>query len=99
MRHFATERGKSKGQFYTHVELSCTMAKVIGLVGTKDAGRDILRPGVRLGIFAAQGHAMKARTVALALWSGDGHCDRALVRMNLILHNNARQARLRRATR
>ncbi len=30
MRHFATESGKSKGQFYTPAEVSRIMAKVIG---------------------------------------------------------------------
>jgi len=29
MRHFATESGKSKGQFYTSAEVSRIMAKVI----------------------------------------------------------------------
>jgi len=31
MRHFATESGKSKGQFYTPAEVSRIMAKVIGV--------------------------------------------------------------------
>ncbi|MCB0387157.1 MAG: SAM-dependent DNA methyltransferase, partial [Bdellovibrionales bacterium] len=31
MRHFATESGKSKGQFYTPAEVSRVMAKVIGV--------------------------------------------------------------------
>jgi type I restriction enzyme M protein len=31
MRHFATESGKSKGQFYTPAEVSRIMAKVIGI--------------------------------------------------------------------
>ena len=30
LRHFATESGKSKGQFYTPAEVSRMMAKVIG---------------------------------------------------------------------
>lgn len=30
MRHFATESGKSKGQFYTPAEVSRIMAKAIG---------------------------------------------------------------------
>ncbi len=33
MRHFATESGKSKGQFYTPAEVSRTMAKVVGIEG------------------------------------------------------------------
>src|SRR5205085_6291018 len=31
MRHFATESGKSKGQFYTPAEVSRIMARVIGI--------------------------------------------------------------------
>ncbi len=31
MRHFATESGKNKGQFYTPAEVSRVMAKVIGI--------------------------------------------------------------------
>ena len=31
MRHFATESGKSKGQFYTPAEVSRVIARVIGI--------------------------------------------------------------------
>ena len=31
MRHFATQSGKSKGQFYTPAEVSRIMAQVIGI--------------------------------------------------------------------
>ena len=31
MRHFATESGKSKGQFYTPSEVSRILAKVVGI--------------------------------------------------------------------
>jgi type I restriction enzyme M protein len=31
MRHFATESGKSKGQFYTPAEVSRIMARIIGI--------------------------------------------------------------------
>lgn len=34
MRHFATESGKSKGQFYTPAEVSRILAKVIGITST-----------------------------------------------------------------
>ncbi len=34
MRHFATESGKSKGQFYTPAEVSRVLAKVIGINST-----------------------------------------------------------------
>jgi len=35
MRHFATESGKSKGQFYTPAEVSRVIAKVIGISHAK----------------------------------------------------------------
>jgi type I restriction enzyme M protein len=35
MRHFATESGKSKGQFYTPAEVSRVIAKITGIHGAK----------------------------------------------------------------
>ena len=43
MRHFATESGKSKGQFYTPAEVSRVMAKVVG-IGRHAGQPDDLRP-------------------------------------------------------
>ena len=40
MRHFATESGKSKGQFYTPAEVSRILAKVVGI----DEDADQIRP-------------------------------------------------------
>ena len=39
MRHFATESGKSKGQFYTPAEVSRVIAKVVGVGSAKAATR------------------------------------------------------------
>ena len=39
MRHFATESGKSKGQFYTPAEVSRMMAKVIGTGSARGRAR------------------------------------------------------------
>ena len=55
MRHFATESGKSKGQFYTPAEVSRIMAMVIDLGSAKIAEPDHLRPDLRLRLAAAQG--------------------------------------------
>ena len=44
MRHFATESGKSKGQFYTPAEVSRVMAKVVGVGGAKDRMQTIYDP-------------------------------------------------------
>ena len=52
MRHFATESGKSKGQFYTPAEVSRIMAKVIG-IGLAPVATYNLRPHLRLRFAAA----------------------------------------------
>ena len=44
MKHFATESGKSKGQFYTPAEVSRVMAKVIGLEKAKSVSTTIYDP-------------------------------------------------------
>ncbi len=44
MRHFATESGKSKGQFYTPAEVSRVMAKVIGIGSATRADQTIYDP-------------------------------------------------------
>jgi len=44
MRHFATESGKSKGQFYTPAEVSRVIAKVIGVRQTKSQDQTIYDP-------------------------------------------------------
>jgi type I restriction enzyme M protein len=38
MRHFASQSGKSKGQFYTPSEVSRIMAKVIGITPANSKG-------------------------------------------------------------
>jgi len=44
MRHFATESGKSKGQFYTPAEVSRIMAKVIGVGSARSSSQTIYDP-------------------------------------------------------
>ena len=56
MRHFATESGKSKGQFYTPSEVSRIIAKVIGISpANTERSHHRLRPHLRLGLAAAEG--------------------------------------------
>src|SRR6056297_1201789 len=44
MKHFATESGKSKGQFYTPAEVSRIMAKVIGINNAESQDKTIYDP-------------------------------------------------------
>ena len=56
MRHFATESGKSKGQFYTPAEVSRIIAKAIGIspANTK-ASTTAYDPTCGSGLAAAEG--------------------------------------------
>ncbi|RUO93222.1 SAM-dependent DNA methyltransferase [Corallococcus sp. AB018] len=90
MRHFATESGKSKGQFYTPAEVSRIMAKVIGLGEAKHRGQSIHDPTCGSGSLLLKAHneAKSARGVDLALYGQEmDNATTALARMNLILHD------------
>src|SRR5256885_2298584 len=90
MRHFATESGKSKGQFYTPAEVSRIMAKVIGVGEAKSAGQTIHDPTCGSGSLLLKAHdeAKGATGLDLALYGQEmDHATNALARMNLILHD------------
>ena len=87
MRHFATESGKSKGQFYTPAEVSRVIAKVVG-IGT-DTRRDhtVYDPTCGSGSLllkvadeAPRGITIYGQEKDNATW--------ALAKMNMILHGN-----------
>ena len=64
MRHFATESGKSKGQFYTPAEVSRIMAQVIGIREAKTSPRTtVYDPTCGSGSLL-----LKVATSALLLW-------------------------------
>jgi type I restriction enzyme M protein len=88
MRHFATESGKSKGQFYTPAEVSRVIAQIIGIHDaattsattvydpTCGSGSLLLKVGDQAGTkVTLYGQEKDAATSTLA-------------RMNMILHNN-----------
>src|SRR5574342_214002 len=56
MRHFATESGKSKGQFYTPAEVSRIMARVIGVGDAKSANQAIHDPTCGSGSLLLKAH-------------------------------------------
>ena len=55
MRHFATQSGKSKGQFYTPAEVSRIMAQVIGIGPGHQAGPNGARSDLRFRVAPHQG--------------------------------------------
>jgi type I restriction enzyme M protein len=90
MRHFATESGKSKGQFYTPAEVSRIMAKVIGVGSAKSASQTIHDPTCGSGSLLLKAHdeAKGATGLDLALYGQEmDNATKALARMNLILHD------------
>ena len=89
MRHFATESGKSKGQFYTPAEVSRIMAQIIGIRDAEDQRRHHrLRPDLRLGLAAAEGGRRGAAPAVTLYGQEKDAATSGLARMNMILHNN-----------
>jgi type I restriction enzyme M protein len=90
MRHFATESGKSKGQFYTPAEVSRMMAKVIGAGSATRADQTIYDPTCGSGSLLLKAHdEARGRTgLDLAIYGQEmDNATAALARMNMILHD------------
>ena len=87
MRHFATESGKSKGQFYTPAEVSRIMAKVIGIGPDTLQAQTIYDPTCGSGslLLRAADEAPDGVTVN---GQEKDNATYALALMNMILHGN-----------
>src|SRR5215211_9524206 len=88
MRHFATESGKSKGQFYTPAEVSRIMAKIIGIHQAKtSASTTVYDPTCGSGSLLLKVGDEASAKVTLYGQEKDAATS-GLARMNMILHNN-----------
>ena len=87
MRHFATESGKSKGQFYTPAEVSRVMAKVIGINAATGQNQTIYDCASGSGSLLLKVADEAERKVTIYGQEKDV-ATAALARMNMILHNN-----------
>ncbi|HWX37552.1 MAG TPA: class I SAM-dependent DNA methyltransferase, partial [Steroidobacteraceae bacterium] len=88
MRHFATESGKSKGQFYTPAEVSRVMAQIIGIHEAKtSAATTIYDPTCGSGSLLLK-VADEAGTAVTLNGQEKDAATSGLARMNMILHNN-----------
>ena len=87
MRHFATESGRSKGQFYTPAEVSRVIAKVIGISprNTK-ASTTAYDPTCGSGSLLLKVAAQASKQITLEGQEKDV-TTAGLARMNMILHN------------
>lgn len=88
MRHFATESGKSKGQFYTPAEVSRVLAKIVGIGPATRQDDTVYDPTCGSGSLllkvadeAPRGISIYGQEKDNATWS--------LAVMNMILHGNA----------
>ena len=88
MRHFATESGKSKGQFYTPAEVSRIMAQVIGIAPATQQDETIYDPACGSGSLLLR--ATDAAPRGLSIYGQEkDNATHALASMNMILHDNA----------
>lgn len=86
MRHFATESGKSKGQFYTPAEVSRVIAKVIGVAHATRPDQTIYDPTCGSGSLLLKAYHEAPVDVSIYGQEKDG-ATTALAKMNMILHN------------
>ena len=88
MRHFATESGKSKGQFYTPAEVSRVIAQITGIRDAKtSASTSVYDPTCGSGSLLLKVSDEAGTTVSLYGQEKDATTS-DLARMNMILHNN-----------
>ncbi len=89
MRHFATESGKSKGQFYTPAEVSRVIAQILGIRTAKtSSATTVYDPTCGSGSLLLK-VAEEARTPVTLYGQEKDAATSGLARMNMILHNNA----------
>ncbi|QWE07913.1 type I restriction-modification system subunit M [Polynucleobacter ibericus] len=93
MRHFATESGKSKGQFYTPAEVSRIMAQILGIRNAKTTNETtVYDPTCGSGslLLKIGDEAQRGKDVKVTLYGQEkDNATAGLARMNMILHDYA----------
>jgi len=93
MRHFATESGKSKGQFYTPAEVSRIIAQILGIRRAKaTANTTVYDPTCGSGslLLKVADEAAQGTDLRVTLYGQEKDSSTAnLARMNMILHDYA----------
>lgn len=88
MRHFASESGKSKGQFYTPAEVSRVMAALIGIKPNTPKAATVYDPTCGSGSLLLK--VADAAPNGLTIYGQEkDNATRALAVMNMVLHGNA----------
>ena len=86
MRHFATESGKSKGQFYTPAEVSRVIAKVIGIGPSTKQDQTVYDPTCGSGSLLLKAADEAPGGITIYGQEKD-NATAGLARMNMILHD------------
>ncbi len=87
MRNFATESGKSKGQFYTPAEVSRVMAKVVGVGNAISQEQTIYDPTCGSGSLLLK--AADETPYKISIYGQEmDNSTAALAKMNMILHGH-----------
>lgn len=88
MRHFASESGKSKGQFYTPAEVSRVMAALLGIKPNTPRSATVYDPTCGSGSLLLK--VADASPHGLTIYGQEkDNTTRALAVMNMVLHGNA----------
>lgn len=87
MRHFATESGKSKGQFYTPSEVSRVIAKLIGISHATSQDQTIYDPTCGSGSLLIKAADESERGITIYGQEMD-NATASLAKMNMILHGH-----------
>jgi type I restriction enzyme M protein len=88
MRKFATESGKSKGQFYTPAEVSRILAKIVGIENAKTGLTTLYDPACGSGSLLIR--AAEAAPVNVTIYGEENtEMTAGLAKMNLVIHNRA----------
>jgi len=87
MQNFATQSGKSKGQFYTPGEVSQVIAKVIGIDKAKSQSQTLYDPTCGSGSLLIKAADETPKGITIYGQEMDS-ATRALAKMNMILHSH-----------
>ena len=87
MRNFATQSGKSKGQFLTPAEVSIVLSKIIGIEKSTSRSQTLYDPTCGTGSLLLKAAAEAPHGITIYGQEMD-NATAALAKMNMILHDN-----------
>ncbi|MGL2458480.1 type I restriction-modification system subunit M [Helicobacter pylori] len=89
MRHFASESGKSKGQFYTPSEVSLLLSLLLGINENTRQDKSIYDPTCGSGSLLLKASSLAGKNGLTIYGQEKDISTTALCKMNMILHNSA----------